>query len=309
MGEDYLVEFVTALIAQNRFALENHVGLTFEQRTDIRHALEDLKRADMYFMGQEFDEILNNYHVEATDGHVETLAPEDYPNLLDEPYPVRFYDNVPFDAQTRPPSNLCFIVIDCLHRWIPEDRLEFYAEQGIHGRVKVGFLCRQSENGEVDVRELSEFSYPSTVGSFTPNGKIRFAERHTLEQRDATGQDFVNIGGAFSLINQPRFVTKEAAGTRQQRKSARRTEDIAVEAWHRIVWDIDKPVHSKEKGSRNFNMPYHYTRGHYRKAQPHYKNAEFVYDGWHQWIDGFFSGHPAYGIKKGYHKPMIGAVA
>ena len=288
MNDDYLIEFTTSLLAQQRFALEQE-DLGFNTRMDVRHALEDLKRADMYFMGNEFTDILDEYHTESVMGRWKEETGIDNYGFLE-------YDTIRFDAETRPPSNLVFVVLHCLNGFSTENKT------GLPDHRR-GFLCRQSENGEVDVRVLSEFAYPDTIGSFTPNGKIRFSAEMKLHEPSDAGQDMVYLGGAFSLINQPRFVKREAAGTRQQRKAARRSQEIAVEAWHRISWDIDKPVHAAERGDRSFHMPYHYTRGHFRKAQPHYKNAEFVYDGWHQWIDGFWSGHPAYGTKKGAHFP------
>lgn len=307
-SDDYLVELVTMLIMQQRFALEEWKDLSFETRIDVSHALEDLKHADMYFVGPEFNELLHDYHDQNTsDGRID-FDEEEYPNIGD--HSVVLYEDVRFDAETRPPSKLSFIVIDQLHRYVSdeymsnEERLNFYKERGIN-KLRRGYLCRQSETGEVDVRIIGEYSHPHLVGTYTPRGKIAFAPDLNDELMEAVGEDLVYVGGAFSLINQPRFVVREAAGTRQQRKAASRSQDIAVEAWHRIRWNIDEPVFSKDKSERSFKMPYHYTRGHWRKAQPHWENVEWVYGGWHKWIESYWSGHPAYGIKRGYHAPTV----
>jgi len=306
MKDDYLVELVTSFITQQRFTLEEWKDIEFDTRLNVNHALEDLKHADMYFVGPEFNELLHDYHDQNTaDGRID-LDEEEYPNIGD--YSVVLYEDVRFDAETRPPSKLSFIVVDQLHRHISDEyledkkRLKFYEEKGI-SKIRRGYLCRQSESGEVDVRVIGDYSNPQLVGSYTPKGKIDFAPELSDQEREAIGEDLVYVGGAFSLINQPRFVIQEAAGTRQQRKAAKRQQDIALEAWHRIRWNIDDSVTLKNGEVRSFHMPYHYTRGHYRKAQPHWDNVEWVYDGWHKWIESYWSGHPAYGIKRGYHAP------
>jgi hypothetical protein len=130
-----------------------------------------------------------------------------------------------------------------------------------------------------------------------PNG---FSES---EKKDYTAT-IIGISGAFSLINNPRFVIQSPAGTRQQRKAARKGHGVPVEAWHKISWDIDEPVEPRAGDSRTFNMPLHYTRGHWRRnAKEHWKDVEFINGQWMQWRKGYWSGHPAFGIKKGYHAP------
>ena len=45
-------------------------------------------------------------------------------------------------------------------------------------------------------------------------------------------------------------------------------------------------------------------------AEEGWKNTTLRKDGlWYQWIEGFWSGHPAFGIKKAYHAPKMGDAA
>ncbi len=67
----------------------------------------------------------------------------------------------------------------------------------------------------------------------------------------------------------------------------------------------------KQKEESTVKMPLHYNRGYPKKAKEHYKDTwfqatkEFPNGRWWQWIEGYWAGHPAYGIKKGYHAPTL----
>lgn len=110
------------------------------------------------------------------------------------------------------------------------------------------------------------------------------------------------------LINQPRFVIRSPAATRQQRKYMMRARKISTDAWHKIEWNIAEPVYApNEPKDVGWNMPLHYKRGHWRKAEAHWDDVVIRKDGKpYKWIEGYWAGHPAYGIKKSYHAPKIG---
>jgi hypothetical protein len=124
------------------------------------------------------------------------------------------------------------------------------------------------------------------------------------------------IFGIIQVINNPRFVLQQPAGKRQERRQAHRGMGKAVDAWHKISWDINKPVVAKMSRDETFHkMPLHYTRGHWRRAKdtdpksvlrPNALNPEHRKIWW-TWIEGFWSGHPAFGIKKSYHAPKMKA--
>jgi hypothetical protein len=117
---------------------------------------------------------------------------------------------------------------------------------------------------------------------------------------------------ALSLINQPRFVKSEPIPlSRQQRRRMKRGMGMAVDAWHRIKWDIDKPVTAKLPYDTNFHkMPLHFRRGHWRKSEAdHPKSIQRDNGKWYTWIEGYWAGHPAFGTKKQYWEPVKNEVA
>ncbi len=297
MSDDYLVEFVSNVMEQQRFVLGNHhrddlfpkrfsAAQHFQYLTDVRHALDDLKHADMYFLGSEFNEMLDDYWRQYSELH---------------------YDDVRFDGMTRLPSKLCFIVIDQMQDPINSCGGTWDVFNSEYDNARVGYLCRESEDGAIDVRPVAEFAYPYLMGGYKINGGLELPY-DTHEEKYRNSLSLIEISGAFSLINQPRFVVRDASGTRQQRKAAQRAHGVAVEAWHKISWNINEPVHVKETESdRTFKMPLHYCRGHWRKANNHWDNVEFIQGEWRKWINGHWRGHPAYGITKGYHAPKLKA--
>lgn len=111
------------------------------------------------------------------------------------------------------------------------------------------------------------------------------------------------------LVNKPRFVIKKPFGTRQQRRGLNRGGGFAVDAWHKITWNIDKPVSSKDAYDASYHkLPLHFRRGHWRsseKDQP--KSIQRENGGWYTWIEGYWAGHPAFGFKKSYYSPKKGA--
>jgi len=111
------------------------------------------------------------------------------------------------------------------------------------------------------------------------------------------------------LINKPRFVKSQPIGTRQQRRGLHRGMGFAVDAWHKISWNIDKPVAAKVPYDETFHKkPLHFRRGHWRKALANHPKSIQRQDGkWYTWIEGFWAGHPAFGTKKAYYQPKAGA--
>lgn len=121
----------------------------------------------------------------------------------------------------------------------------------------------------------------------------------------------LTVAAMCSILNQPSFTKKEPAGSRQERRAAKRSGSYASDAWHKITWNIGEEVKAKLTRDEPVRcMPLHYTRGHWRRAEEGWKNTTLRKDGlWYQWIEGFWSGHPAFGIKKAYHAPKMGDAA
>lgn len=115
------------------------------------------------------------------------------------------------------------------------------------------------------------------------------------------------VATTCSLLNQPSFTKREPAGSRQERRAAKRSGSYATDAWHKVSWNIGEAAKAKvTRDEPTRCMPLHYTRGHWRKAEEGWNNVERRKDGlWYQWIEGYWSGHPAFGVKRSYHAPKM----
>ena len=139
---------------------------------------------------------------------------------------------------------------------------------------------------------------------------LPYQSEHSNGQRDLSF-DFILM---LRTINTARITKKEPAGSRQQRKALQRGMGKAVDTWHRVTWNIDKPSKAKETYDKSYHkMPLHWNRGHWKRAKehhpksqqrPHALNTEHR-DMWWTWIDGYWAGHPAFGFKKQYHAPKL----
>jgi hypothetical protein len=136
----------------------------------------------------------------------------------------------------------------------------------------------------------------------------RMGEEEDMQRRAA---HILTVAAMCSVLNQPSFTKREPAGSRQERRAANRSGGYATDAWHKITWNIGEEVKAKLTRDEPVRcMPLHYTRGHWRRAEEGWKNTTQRKDGlWYQWIEGFWSGHPAFGIKKSYHAPKMGDAA
>jgi hypothetical protein len=171
------------------------------------------------------------------------------------------------------------------------------------------YLAYEDTEGWVDVVAVSPYVTPLRLGSYNPRtgSPIHVVEDIPLEEEKSRFHQVLLVGGLCSLINQPGFVITEPAGSRQQRRAAQRVGGYAPTAWHKISWNIGEAAKAKvTRDEPTRCMPLHYTRGHWRKAEEGWNNVEQRKDGlWYQWIEGYWSGHPAFGIKRSYHAPKL----
>lgn len=118
----------------------------------------------------------------------------------------------------------------------------------------------------------------------------------------------LHVANILVLINTPAYCTRAPHGTRQVTRSLQRALNTDRLNVSRIVWSIHAPKDTVAPGkaAEDRHMPLHYTRGHWRVAEPHFTRAIIHADGvCRQWIEGFWSGHPAYGIKKSVYAPKL----
>ena len=257
--------------------------INFEEKVAFQRAIEHMKRADLYFMGAEFQDMLLNYR---------------------EQFDELDFNQVRFSEFTRPPSRICYIRLDH-YRKLWDD----IGTVSANTMKNLGFITEYLEDKRTLVSSLAPQHGPMLLGAYHPDEGLTFTQRIMDNKMSQTfGDIMIRIAGSFELINNPKYITSQPVGTRAQRRRLHREQDIAVEAWHKITWNVDEDTVEVNKGDRGgWRMPLHYTRGHPRKAEPHHKKI-FYKDGLpYKWIHGFWSGHPAFGIKKGYHAPTISA--
>jgi hypothetical protein len=253
---------------------------SFDEKLAMREVVQRLKTSDLYYMGDEFTDMLNDYGDQFDNSELNEIRLSEF---------------------TRPPSELCYI------------RLE---QINVFTEVKnTGVLTQHFEDGVTSVMLTAPLTKPQYIGGYHPKKGIMWREEDKDKVNDwdegkvATFTNIIlTVAGAFELINNPRFVISEAAGTRTQRRQMKREQNIPLEAWHKISWNVDEDSVEIGDGDRGgWHMPLHYTRGHFRRGEPHWEDAVERDGIYYKWIEGFWSGHPAYGIKKGYHAPKLKA--
>lgn len=171
-----------------------------------------------------------------------------------------------------------------------------------------------SGQNSVGVAKLDSLGRKMGVGGYFPGGAFSIDRSVPADQREAARDVLVEVAFHLAIINQPRVVEKSPSLSRQQRRAYHRGMGFAVDAWHRISWDLSKATKAKLARDPSFHpKPYHFCRGHLRRAEKHYKGAFQLVDairpedreGWWQWIDECWKGHPAFGVKKSVHAPRM----
>lgn len=157
------------------------------------------------------------------------------------------------------------------------------------------------------------------LGSYTPGKSSPKVDVHCNRSRAARLEAMayiVELSFLVALINQPRFVKRACAVSRQQRRALGRSLGMgfAVDAWTRVSWNIGKDVVAKLSREPDFHpMPLHFRRGHWRSCKESVSAAKWLTAteagrrgaGWYLWVKECWPGHPAFGIKKSYHAPKL----
>ena len=181
-------------------------------------------------------------------------------------------------------------------------------------------VCNVEKDGPAKIRvsNFSGYMPPLVLGGFTPGTAEahvnteppKSPDEETLSS-DVRANLIVFAAACLALINTPRLIKLLPAGTRQSRRAMGRKTGSETAQWHRIEWDLTKPqIRAGERMGAGWHMPLHYTRGHWRQNDKAKVNAHVRADGkTYQWIEGYWSGHPAYGIKRAVYAPRIGEKA
>jgi hypothetical protein len=228
----------------------------------------------------------------------------------------KIFETIPADdlylpVDARPPATHCVV-------YMPNSERGFFMRRDAAGVFsvtdpKTGLY--KTQHPSVSVVMIGKNIVPKYCGFYLSSDKeeenkihIPLEEVDNFDVKTISINSLLTIGLFFSLINQPRFVVQEPNGSRPARRQMQRSHGIPIESWHTIRWNLNKPrVQAGESTGTGRHMPLHYTRGHWRKAQEHWEGVVQRVDGdYYKWIEGYWSGHPAYGIKKAVYAPRIG---
>jgi len=282
-----IIEGVEKIIKYYK-VVSNNPSETSKNKLAAEQALYRLKNADYYEINEEVADYIINLKQELIGA-----APDgDF--------------RVSVDA--RLPSKECFLYLPLTgHGYL----LSWYDVGDLPEPIKI-----QSDHPVVTIVSMRDYHTPVFVGGYVlsneeKNNRMlvnKAFEQFAEHSYTRVGHTVVAMSLLVSLINQPRFVVRGEAGTRQMRRQMNRGHGIATNAWHKIQWNLTEPVVEKDKGERGgWHLPLHYTRGHWRRGQSHWDDIVIRRDGLpYKWIEGFWSGHPAYGFKKSYHAPNMG---
>lgn len=222
--------------------------------------------------------------------------------MYDTQFSGRETDKLTLDADCRLPSKVCLF-------WGNGTKIQFHDREE---EFPFAYLATEEEQGTF-VYLISPYFGALQQGSYLPEeeGGLYGPEDGNEEDKMSRVSYVLTVAAMCSILNQPSFTKKEPAGSRQERRAAKRSGSYANDAWHKITWNIGEEVKAKLTRDEPVRcMPLHYTRGHWRRAEEGWKNTTLRKDGlWYQWIEGFWSGHPAFGIKKSYHAPKMGDAA
>lgn len=224
--------------------------------------------------------------------------------VYEQTYGGKITDDIVLDVDCRLPSDVCAF-------WSPGSKMTFS-----EGPSNLPFMylaiADPDGSGQNMIYLISPYFGAVFMGSYRVGVErpLRIS-METLNSTDANKQTHImhvlTVSTICSLLNQPSFTKREPAGSRQERRAANRSGSYVTGAWHRISWNIGEAVKAKlTRDEPTRCMPLHYTRGHWRKAEEGWNNVERRKDGlWYQWIEGYWSGHPAFGIKRSYHAPKL----
>jgi len=222
--------------------------------------------------------------------------------MFEAQFSGRETDKLTLDADCRLPSTVCAF-------WAPGTKVRFAQRDEA---LPFLYLAIREEAGTF-VYLVSPYFGALVQGSYMPEveGAIYGPDEGEEEDKYERVAHVLSVAAMCSILNQPSFTKREPVGSRQERRAAQRSGGYATDAWHKVTWNIGEEVKAKLARDEPVRcMPLHYTRGHWRRAQEGWTKVTQRKDGlWYQWIDGYWSGHPAFGIKKSYHAPKIGDAA
>lgn len=202
---------------------------------------------------------------------------------------------------------------------LPADTVRLVGEVSLSDgerRIMHMRLRRESEWGLAAGKEsaVSAYVYFPSESKYTWIGSFSYESNHCMTPKHQNKDDELlcaqtTLIAAYmlDLINTPAFVTKDTLPRATRRRIDRNSGTNASDRIRVVSWNLTKPkLEAGETAGCGRHMPLHYTRGHWRQCAAHLDRAHLHDDGVHRmWIEGFWSGHPAYGIVRSIHAPKL----
>lgn len=119
----------------------------------------------------------------------------------------------------------------------------------------------------------------------------------------------------IATITNQNITTHQSIVNRSEKRKLKSKYQVKNVRFGQISWNIlGNSLSSKNNNDPQYNLPLHWRRGYWRRAEenhpksemrPHALNQEDR-EKWWTWIDGYWAGHPAFGFKKSIYQPYVG---
>jgi hypothetical protein len=227
-------------------------------------------------------------------------------DLRDDIFSLDSTPNGLWPLSSRLPAPLCLFLVDMDFGPLgAQGQFVFMAitYPDIPDRVSVLVLDEDYKNGKVG-------DGVAFVGTYTPGtDQISLGD---VEERDSTWC-FQIVASICCLISDPVLVRTVPAHSRQVRRRLEAVGKNADAKTLAVKWTVlsDRDM-VQRYGRTGKGVALHYRRGHFRRAEPHFAGAmqmphalrAELREGWFQWIDGMWVGHPAFGIRRHDYTPQ-----
>lgn len=208
-----------------------------------------------------------------------------------------------------PPQSRCPVAPFAVFSFMLTDGVDVLKEEAT-------FIVLTQDDGSVCI--FSAFDPESDFGSYVPGQLGRFMPSQGDVPVGLQKIVTITVAGVCALINEPSFTEKLPLHARPVRRRLERDGKMGEARAVRVVWNLKhRDATSRSEAAREAGVALHYRRGHYRKAEPHYKGAiqlpdvtvDAVNYGWWQWIEGMWVGHPAFGVRVHDYTPRLSDLA
>jgi hypothetical protein len=204
----------------------------------------------------------------------------------------KYGDPVPLTAKLY--SKRMFVVAD-------------YTLDGL-GVLPMALLFETVDDGYVRVFVHTATGLYENFGSFRGGDiYVRAGEPFRGTTKNDMRDALVFLVNLLVLLNTPNYTVSSSLPRSNRRRLDKRFGGGTGNRVSVISWNLTKPkLETGESVGTGRHMPLHYSRGHWRRCSDHLPRAHVHDDGLaRMWIEGFWSGHPAYGTVRSVYSPAL----